>query len=898
MKKVLSIFSLFVGGLVAFTYNNPLAVDHSYTPSVSAAEVTATDASTYNLNYPFYVRQASDDNGTTTYSLTNLIQDESELSTLSNTYFHDEVNGADIESHPLSKHIATKSADAFESGGFEGRTGSYAQFRYIDFYHISPSTSITISGDYYWTNDSGTEWESRHYWRIYIRMFDENYNFIAEEYANSAATFTTPANAAYFKMEFSLHRYSGDGSPKADQRTLTYAISKYNYVYDNDTSYTSTTYTPATISTSNYVEYSYDDIDYTIMSATSDTIEEYYSFTNVTTLGSPISLTEIAFSEETITAVDQEYYMLLTLNNSDGLPFGDIVVDGTLIRHETDIASGYVINDENTEIAIPLTNTLTEDGSITHAIETIEVFDNGTYEIWTINNNHSISVELPIQQTASYVDSYIDKTSVTFGEDYNLIIELDNPDEYYTGTLVINGIEYEENAGYTASPGYYLVTVPLTAQSVYGDNVHHIDSIEFIEQVSPFDSYVINIDKLKYVRSDLTFTNDITVTDIDVPGTSYLGDIIEVNISLDNPEQLPVNFIQMNGDQYSVFESNDTNTLITIELLVGTEEGSFDYLIDYINFSKTFGEDVYNSSKVIDSPFSYTVNNPIDLAGVRVKNFRSAELKATVDSPVDLVVTLDNPNAYEIHSIIINGVSYKDFTHDDNYTVMTIPFIAADEIGDMYISLDGVRFEHFNNIQTFNSFLIDDIAIVLPVQTYEFTKEVEVKSVSLDTENVYVGDKTNLLLTLDNPNNYEITALSINGREYSASEFDMNEDYTSVTIPTSVGNVSSIIFNLDSITFKRFTELGTRIFESITEFVVGSEYEKQIALTNNVWWAVFLYSTLAPRVDWLLMSDAGHIWMLSVFAVILLSFLIYLIARKKKEKINNTKVIKGKRVRK
>ncbi len=880
MKKTASIMSLFLSVIVAVTFWNPISVTHAYTPQTDKVEMSATYASTYYLDYPVHVRQAVNDGTNIAYSAENTINSDADLAALANLYYHKELieYGDPHDVYPTSEN-------KFDHEFF--RSGKTMNQYWIGETHrmrILPNQAYTFA----WTMD-GTDTGG-----IHISQYREDGSLINKLWRTSTLVsgwnryeFTSDANAHYVRFEFGGYGVyiTNDTYQNKNESPLLYEGA---LGYSFATEYYKETYvspTPEILSQeTSYVEYSHDGVNYTRLSTTSTTLKNYYTLNQVIADGNPISLDELAFDREKLTEFYEEYYLLLTLTNPDAVVFGDISVDGVVISRETELAKGYIVNDERTEILVPLTNDLVMDGSRTHTVDWIEVLDNGTFETWTIGSSHSINAEMPIPQTASFISAYFSKPSVTFGEDFDLIIELNNPDQYYTGDLVINGVTYTDSAeGYDVNADYTEITVHLTANTVYGDNIYLIESIEFVEDQIPFDSYTLNLNKTRSLPSNLTFTNNITVSDISIPGTAGFGEIVDLVISLNNPEGLPVNFINISGIEHTVFEINETNDVITIELPVGVEPGEFNYEVSYINFSKNIEGQDYSSSKLIQSPFTFTVHNPIDLANVRVKNFRSEQLRSIVESEFNLVLTIENPNGYNVYSVIINGISYTDISVDETKEIITIPVTAMDTQGTQAFVLDGIRFETFENIQAYNSFLVDDVILEVIVESYAFTNEVEIESIGFREEQVFAGDEATLEIKLNNPNGYEITALSINGRDYTIADFDINDAHDLISISTTLRmDTSKIVFNLDSLSIKRFDEVGTRVYESITEFEVGTIYEKEIVLTEERWWAKTLYGWTAPKFDWLIMTTYGQITA-GVVVIAILGGWIYYLARRDKE---------------
>ncbi len=891
MKKSISFASIFLAAVLTLTWNVTKTVDYSYTPQTEQIELSATDASTYKMDYPLYLRQVTDDSSTITYSNEKTITSDADLPGVANLFFHKEVfaSGDPHDAYPSS--VNKVDYEWFKTTYGTGSKADVESYNMV----VTPNTTYTI-----WWQGALSE----RYVDIYecegtsCDIFKARVSGQAS--SNSAfyeVTYTTSSSATHMKLvwdEVYIASHSEYTWTEMELRRRMPAVVEGSPSFPSSSSqleYVTPTAPPGD-PTTDYVEYSTDGVTYSRLAATSNSTKQYYSINEVIADGSPISLTELAYSVEKITAEDEQYYMLLTLDNPDAVSIGDISVDGNVILHETDLAKGYIINDTNTEIAIPITSSMTLDGSISNTVDWIEVLDNGTYVTWTIGASNTIQVEMPIEQTANFIDAYIDKDTVSFGENFNLIIDLNNPDGYRLGDLVINGVTYNDSVGYSSNETYTQITLPLTANQVYGDNIYTIESIEFIETVLPYDTYIHSINETVFVSSLLTFTNDVVVQNIEIPGTAYLGDIVDLVITLDNPSDLEITNVNINGTNYSTFQVDATNSIITIEVPVGILEGEFTRTVNYIGFRKIIDGTEYDSNKVVGSTYSYEVLNPIDLANIRVLNFRSEQLKAIMESTFNLILTIDNPNNVSIASVTVDGVTRTDITVSEDNTTITIPVVAMDKEGTQVFDLDGIRFEMFHNIQVYESFIANDVIIEVPVESFAFTKDVNIMSVALADENVYAGDSTMLEIELDNPNGYEITALSINGNTYAASEFDMNEEYTLISIPTTIGTIAELIFNLDSLSIKRFDEVGIRLYESITTFTVGTIYEKEIAATDGAWWSKVLYGGLAPKVDWLVLTDAGNITAGVAVLVILIGVFVYVSTRDKESQKQRKKVAK------
>mgnify|MGYP000129480325 CR=1 FL=1 len=262
-------------------------------------------------------------------------------------------------------------------------------------------------------------------------------------------------------------------------------LGNINYIYDDVTLETNTTYDPIISTVENYMEYSYDDVVYSRMSATSDATLEYYSLTDTTLTLDSIEMTNISIGMETgsdkLTRINEDYYVLLSFENPITSEIGNISIDGIVHDADNEVSPGYIISDDGKDIAIPLQTPLIEDGKITHVVNYIEVLDFGTYEQWDIDNSISIAVYLTIQQNITVLSTVLDKSNMEFGESYNLFVTIDNPTSYPVVAITVDDVVHTPEGvnSFTINGDNTIITIPYTNSIIYGDVIHIVNNIQF-----------------------------------------------------------------------------------------------------------------------------------------------------------------------------------------------------------------------------------------------------------------------------------------------------------------------------------------------------------------------------------------------------------------------------------
>jgi len=308
--------------------------------------------------------------------------------------------------------------------------------------------------------------------------------------------------------------------------------------------------------------------------------------------------------------------------------------------------------------------------------------------------------------------------------------------------------------------------------------------------------------------------------------------------------------------------------------------------IQSINFTDNIDGFDYDVNKAISSNVSYNVINPIDLIGVRVRNYRTEEYIATVDETIDVLITLDNPNGYNADRIVLNDITYVDFDSNELNTILTVTVPVGSELGNVVFELDSIRFELFNNIQTYNIKEFTAISFTVEVVQVVFANDIQIVDVYLDANEVFYNDIVRLYVELENEYAYDIDTMVFDGLEYDS--FNINDENTLLSFLINVGAEDEILFNFDSLDFDVLGSTYSKEIDSLTTFEIGNDYEREIFYLGGGSVVKYMFSTVAPFIDDMFTTTQGRIITASVGGV-LLSALVYLTIRKKNKVIRRVK---------
>lgn len=246
-------------------------------------------------------------------------------------------------------------------------------------------------------------------------------------------------------------------------------------------------------------------------------------------------------------------------------------------------------------------------------------------------------------------------------------------------------------------------------------------------------------------------------------------------------------------------------------------------------------------------------NQLIDIEPMEITNFFVNIGDTEIGEDVSIGIELDNPNDVHIGGFQINGEYYGD----DRFTiigdVINFDVTGGTEVGPFEIHLETIYYPNYT-VEYVDQMVTTDVKGPLPVS-----------SISVIEDNVMVGQNTQINIVVDNPNQYAIESIVIDGTTYDVGSLTVSPSQLliEVDIP-GCADVCNMDFNLTEITYLYD---GVESVNGLYDVVVWVHYSNSAAvavttaqelmdINNNVYGNYYLANNIdLAGSNWIALND-------------------------------------------
>jgi hypothetical protein len=182
---------------------------------------------------------------------------------------------------------------------------------------------------------------------------------------------------------------------------------------------------------------------------------------------------------------------------------------------------------------------------------------------------------------------------------------------------------------------------------------------------------------------------------------SFIGDMVIFELEIDNPDNLPVYSIIVNGIEIKDFRDGSTNTLLIFAYPTADTTEIQTFAVEQIK--------VYYSNTI--NPYTLAENNNIEIQLIeQIKVLSIAAINgedtAEILTYLPCSITLENNENYVVESITIGGIKYnrEDFV-SVTATSITLDLFIRDHEGIQFLNVTGLEYSDSNVTKNLNGLL-------------------------------------------------------------------------------------------------------------------------------------------------------------------------------------------------
>lgn len=507
---------------------------------------------------------------------------------------------------------------------------------------------------------------------------------------------------------------------------------------------------------------------------------------------------------------------------------------------------------------------------------------------------------LEVDSGATVTDIYLDKDTVLLGENYNINIIVDNPNQFKFHSVVIDGDEFKVNDGQSTNEigDEYKLEIPMTSSVEYGDIIHSIDKLILTAENVNSDYDIIDINQTVTLSSIQSFTSEITIDKVGfINDNINLGDdnILEINLS--NPLNIDVDSLIINDIIYkdfilerknleSNFEEIDRD-VIGVQTGVITEEqrlaiegfmnnpdnvtlhGTSDYWIMkdpsdvyYLYTNQSGFIDHYISNKVMyiedgEKIYRYTIENFND-----VENISFVLVDSIVNAAYDTNYSELEVGTKIIYSTVEVRLSYDYGTYGTGVkspsywydpvsqkVVLKLPYGYKE--GNIDYNVRSLCFKKEDNSKLYYDEMAINTILTVNFLNPIYTNDIVIDSFTLDKDKAFNNEVITGTINITNPNELNLDSFYINNVLVDVFTFSSDKREVNFELDTSeyyfVGiselNVTKMIFEgvYNSITIENDL-VPDNVKTGVT--LVNSDFAKNVSIDRFILdQSYYLYGT-------------------------------------------------------
>lgn len=167
-----------------------------------------------------------------------------------------------------------------------------------------------------------------------------------------------------------------------------------------------------------------------------------------------------------------------------------------------------------------------------------------------------------VESGSNIISTSIDKTGVIKGDTYNVIINIDNPNQFKFDSVVIDNNQYKINTAVNTDDtgDEYIIKVPFVSDVSYGDIIHTIQKV-ILKHPTTADYDIVEVNQNVTISSQENFVTNVTYVSTTFDKTSYyLTDKARLTITISNIDNIEINGINFNDKMYTNFTLSDSYT--------------------------------------------------------------------------------------------------------------------------------------------------------------------------------------------------------------------------------------------------------------------------------------------------------------------------------------------------